>query len=111
MAAAAVERLLASIGAPALGTMLVAEACAELALLGHVAPGEAVVASARPSAARARLEAVLGAPREWRIRPELGAGVRVDTARGQVDATALGLARHAAAAVAEAVQAGAEAAP
>ena len=52
------------------------------------------------------MERALGTTFEQRVVSELGAGVRVTTAAGQIDATALSVARQAASAVsAEAIEA------
>lgn len=101
IAAEAVRRLLTSIDGPALDRALVGAAATELRTLPASARASAVVESARPleSETKRLLEDVLGASFETRTLAELGAGVRVTTSGGQVDASALSIARQAAAAV------------
>ncbi|GHG96376.1 hypothetical protein [Comamonas sp. JC664] len=101
IAAESVRRLLAALDGPALDLALVRAACAELASVPAEARAPASVESARPLDARARglLEEVLGAGVRERVVTALGAGVRVTTPAGQVDATALSVARQAARAV------------
>ncbi|HEX2857419.1 MAG TPA: hypothetical protein VHO26_08080 [Propionibacteriaceae bacterium] len=101
IAAASVSRLLTSVDGPSLDAALVRLACEELS--SGPPPGAGVqVESARPldPADRDALARVLGPGFFERVVPDLGAGVRVLTASGQVDATASGLARHAARALA-----------
>jgi F0F1-type ATP synthase membrane subunit b/b' len=101
LAAASVRRLLDALPGPALDAALVRAACAELETLSNGARSPAVVESARTLDPEARrlLEGVLGAGFEEHVVGELGAGVRVTTPAGQVDATAVALARRAAEAV------------
>jgi F0F1-type ATP synthase membrane subunit b/b' len=96
--AASLRRLLDSLDGPALDLALVRGACASLTKLSPGAEGSVVVETARSldAAARELLRECIGAEFEDRLAPELGAGVRVTTSAGQVDATAVGLARHAA---------------
>jgi F0F1-type ATP synthase membrane subunit b/b' len=98
IAAAAVAKLLAAIDAPALDVALSRAAATELSGLPASVRANAVVESARPldAAARRALEDLLGSAFEARVVPDLGAGVRVTTAGGQVDASALSIAREAA---------------
>jgi F0F1-type ATP synthase membrane subunit b/b' len=92
LAAGTVERLLRELSGPAL----------DLALLRSVADqldgmaGEATVESARPldAEARALLDAALPRGYQVRVRPELGAGLRITSTSGQVDVSALGFARE-----------------
>jgi F0F1-type ATP synthase membrane subunit b/b' len=100
IAAESVARLLAALPGPSLDAALVRAARAELAALPGADRGEALVESAREldDEARALLAGVLGGFEERTVR-ELGAGVRVTTAVGQVDATAASIARFAARAV------------
>ena len=97
LAGASVSRLLEAVDGPALEAALVRLACEELAALPRT-DGGAEVESARPltEAERAALAGVLRDGFGERVVPELGAGVRVTTGAGQVDATASGFARHAA---------------
>lgn len=101
IAAAAVDKLLAAIDAPALDVALARAAAAEISALPDAVRAAAVVESARPLEAEARrvLEGPLGPAFEARVLPTLGAGVRVTTAGGQVDASALSIAREAARAI------------
>lgn len=97
VAAAGVRRLLDSVAGPDLDTALVRAAVEELRRTPS-ATGGTLVECPRPlgAGARAELAAVLGPDFAERIVPELGAGVRVTTGAGQVDATAAGFARLAA---------------
>jgi F-type H+-transporting ATPase subunit b len=107
IAAGSVTRLLEALQGPSLDLALVRAACVELQAIPEAARGAATVESAHPLDAEARglLEQALGGGFSERTVAGLLAGVRVTTAAGQVDATALSLARHAAQAV---VQAAAE---
>jgi len=101
IAAESVRRLLETLNGPSLDLALVRAACAELEALPSEARRSALVEGARPLEAEARrlLEDVLGEGFRERIVDELGAGVRVTTLAGEVDATALSLARRASQAV------------
>jgi F-type H+-transporting ATPase subunit b len=101
VAAESVRNLLQLLEGPALDAALVRAACRELDAIPRDARRAAVVESARPLAAesRAALRDVLGDGFQERVVGELAAGVRVTTAAGQVDATAVSLARRAARAV------------
>lgn len=98
IAADSVARLLDALNGPSLDAALVRGACDELRALPSAARGAALVEAARPldAASRALLEGALGGGFEERRVRELGAGVRVTTSAGQVDATAAALARRAA---------------
>lgn len=92
-----VERLLDEIGGPELDEALVRAACARLAALpADGRTGSVQVETARPLAAgsRAAIVAALGAGAilHERVVPELGAGARVVTPGGLVDATVAGMA-------------------
>lgn len=109
LTAASVRSLLAQLDGPELDTALVRGACQQLRDLPQEARAGALVESAHalPDAARSLLEQALGGPlppQHTRTLAELGAGVRVTTSQGQVDASALALARRAAQAVREAAQ-------
>jgi F0F1-type ATP synthase membrane subunit b/b' len=110
IAAESVQALLADLDGPSLDRALVRAACAELAAAAPAAAGTALVESARPldGDSRKLLADVLGDGFTERTVGELGAGVRVTTAAGQVDATALSLARQAARAMSAVAAAGAE---
>jgi F0F1-type ATP synthase membrane subunit b/b' len=101
IAAASVRSFLGALEGPALDAALVRAAREELDAVPKAARRPAVVECARPLDAetRAILESVLGEGFQERIVRELGAGVRVTTPAGQVDATAVALARRAALAV------------
>lgn len=103
VAAGSVQALMAALQGPSLDLALVRAACAELAALPGGVRGPVVVESARPLEAEARslLEAVLGGGHEHRIVAELGAGVRVTSPAGQVDATPASFARQAARALSD----------
>ncbi|HSB20584.1 MAG TPA: hypothetical protein VLD85_11290 [Anaeromyxobacteraceae bacterium] len=103
MAAESIRRLLKQLDGPSLDLALVRGACTELRALPAAARSSAVVEVARPLAPEGRrlLAEVLGGEFRERNAEELGAGVRVTTAAGQVDATALALAREAARALSE----------
>ncbi|MGR9091611.1 MAG: ATP synthase F0 subunit B [Gammaproteobacteria bacterium] len=99
IAGESVHRLLATLAGPDLDNALVQAACAELEPLSESDRATALVESARPLGAASRdvLEHALGGAFEHRVVGELGAGVRVTTAAGQIDATAVSIARQAAA--------------
>lgn len=98
VAAGAVRQLLEAVQGPSIDTALVRAACEELEALPVEARRSAQVESARALDAEAKevLFGALGGAFTERVVPELGAGVRVTTIAGQVDATAVSLARHAA---------------
>lgn len=101
LAADSLRRLLDSLQGPSLDAALVRAACAELAGFPPEVRHTAFVESARPLDAEARglLGNVLGDPVRERVNAELGAGVRLTTSAGTIDATAASLARRAARAV------------
>lgn len=101
IAGESVARLLDALQGPSLDAALVRAACDELRALPVSARGSALAESARPLDAEVRglLKAVLGDGFTERTVTELGAGVRVTLSTGQIDVTALSLARHAAHAV------------
>lgn len=103
IAAESVIKLLEVLRGPSLDAALVGAACKELASLPSPARRSAVVESARPldDDARRLLRDVLGGEFKERVVDELGAGVRVTAAFGQVDATAISFARRAARALIE----------
>lgn len=98
VAAVSVRRLLDALDGPALDVALVRGVCGVLAELPDQAKSEAGVESARPLGDEAKklLEEALGHLVEAREVPELGAGVRVTTSAGQIDGSALAIARQAA---------------
>ena len=98
IAAASVRRLLESLDGPSLDLALVRGACEELRALPRAVREVATVEAARPLGPEGRcaLHDVLGPTFTERAVAELGAGVRVTTGAGQVDASALALARRAA---------------
>lgn len=98
MAARSVQRLLESLAGPALDAALLRAALSQLSQLPADGLGAITVESARPlSGADQRcLQQRLGDEVQLVERPELGAGVRVVTAAGQVDCTAAAIARQAA---------------
>ncbi len=98
IAGASVRSLLESLDGPSLDLALVRGACEELRALPPAVREAATVETARPLGPEARgaLRDVLGTTFTERAVAELGAGVRVTTGAGQVDASALALARRAA---------------
>ncbi|MCA8960108.1 MAG: hypothetical protein KDC38_06325 [Planctomycetes bacterium] len=102
IAAESVRRLLATLDGPSLDLALVRGACVELASRGK-GRADVLVESARPLEPQAveHLERALGSRFQSRVVEELGAGVRVTTPDGQVDATAVALARRAARSILE----------
>lgn len=96
-----VSHLLATLEAEPLDAALARAACAEIGRLNAGGRTGAVVECAHPlgDASRSMLEAALGGPFEERVVDELGAGVRITTRDGQVEASAASLAREAARAV------------
>lgn len=101
IAAESVRRLLLAISGPALELSLVRAACKGLRVLPESARRSATIESAHELEADAKglLQEVLGAPCSVRTVRELGAGVRVTTPAGQIDASALSFSREAARAV------------
>lgn len=96
VAARSVRALLAHLEGPALDAALVRGATTELARLPAEALREATVEAAREldGGSMALLSTTLGTTPKPRIVPELGAGIRVTTSKGQVDATASAIARR-----------------
>ena len=96
--AASVRDLLQALDGPSLDLALVRGACQEVRTLPEAARRAATVESARPLDPEGRrlLQDALGAEFTERTVAELGAGVRVTTTAGQVDASALAIARRAA---------------
>ena len=97
LAAEAVRNLIEALPGPSIDTMLIRAACEALDSIPAEARRSAHVESARPldTEGKRLLEGALGSEFKERVVPELGAGVRVTTPAGQVDASALSLARHA----------------
>jgi len=99
LAARAVFQLLEWLAGPELDTALARAACRELQSLPTGALGHVVVESARPLPPEARElvgAALAGVPGvEFRSVPRLGAGLRIVTGAGLVDASASGLAAYA----------------
>jgi len=102
VAAESVRQLMVTLAGPDLDLALVRAACTELAGIPAAARRSAQVESARAldDEARAALQAALGVPFAERVVASLGAGVRVITPAGQVDTSALAVARRAGQAVA-----------
>lgn len=98
VAASSLRRFLVAIDGPSLDLALVREAARELEALPREARAGAVVESARPLGEEAEgiLAPLLGEGYPRRVVAELGAGVRILTRAGAVDATASSLARQAA---------------
>ena len=95
-----VVRLLAALNGPDLDASLAQAACRRLEPLQGSALGPVLIESARPLAGstHAAIATALHdhAPSaEFRVVPDLGAGVRITTAQGLIDTSALGLARQA----------------
>lgn len=105
--AESVRRLLVTLQGPALDVALVRAACEPLRVLPLTARRAAFVESARalPSDATRLLEEALGAAPEVRVVAELGAGVRITTPAGQIDASASSVVREAARAAHAALEA------
>lgn len=97
LAADAVRKLLEAVNGPSIDLALIRGACDRLRRLPLEARRAAQVESARALDAEAKrlLQSALGGEFTERVVTALGAGVRVTTPAGQVDATALSLARHA----------------
>jgi len=98
IASDSVRGLLRSVDGPPLDRGLARAAGRELANLPEKDRLPALVEAARPldPETRSGLEAALGGAFDERVVAELGAGVRVTTAAGQVDASAAAIARRAA---------------
>jgi len=95
----AVARLLENLQDGDLDQALLRAACRRMEVAARP-PGAVLVESARPlaEAARAAITTAAGpgaASIEFRVVPALGAGLRVTTAHGLVDASATGIAAHA----------------
>ena len=95
-----VARLLTMLNAPELEAGLVQAACRQLRALDGRALGAALIESALPlgADAEAAVRAALNdraTAAEFRVVPDLGAGVRITTARGLIDASAAGIAGQA----------------
>lgn len=108
-ARAAVERFLTTLGAPELDTGLVQAACRQVAALDGGSLGAVLIESARPLGddERAALTNALhdrATTIEERVVADLGAGVRVTTARGLIDASAAGVAAAAGRTLADALR-------
>ena len=90
--------LLAALDGPDLDHALTRAACERLAALPKFDAGSVLVESARPlqGPQRLALQQVLGEGFSERTVQQLGAGVRVTTSSGQIDATAVAFAREAA---------------
>jgi len=101
IAGESVTRLLQTLDGPSLDDALIRAVCDELRAQPTAARGPVVLESARPldDQAKALLQAVLPGGFEQRTVAELGAGVRITTAGGQFDGTAVSVARTAARAV------------
>lgn len=98
IAGASLRSLLETLDGPSLDSALVGAACRTLRGMAEADRQPAMVEAARSPEPEARrmLSDLLGADFELRVVEELGAGVRVTTPGGQVDASALSLAREAA---------------
>lgn len=97
---ASVVRLLTTLGGTDLDASLAQGACRQLEGLQGRALGPVLIESARPLAdsVHAAIAAALNGharSTEFRVVPDLGAGLRITTAHGLIDASALGLARDA----------------
>ena len=95
-----IERLLTSLGAPGLETALLDSACRQLRALDVKSLRAVLIESAQPLSgeARAALSTALdnrATDTDFRVVPGLGAGIRVTTAGGLVDASAAGIASQA----------------
>ena len=95
-----IAHLLNVLNAPDLDASLAAAACRQLELLQGRALGSVLIESARPLAdtTHAAIAAALNAhapSAEFRVVPDLGAGLRITTARGLIDTSTLGLVRQA----------------
>ena len=95
-----VERLLTSLGAPGLDAALIDSACRQVRTLDGRSLGAVLIESAQPLSADAEtaLRTALGdraTEADFRVVPGLGAGIRVTTAGGLVDASAAGIASQA----------------
>jgi F-type H+-transporting ATPase subunit b len=103
-----IARLLATLNAPDIDASLVRAACRELERLQGTGLGPVLIESARPLAdtTRGTIVAALNAHAsvaEFRVVPDLGAGIRITTGHGLIDTSALGLARQAEGLVREAL--------
>jgi len=97
-AADSVRKLLETLPGPSIDLALVRAACQRLEDIPAEARRSAQIESARTldEEATKLLETALGAKLQVRIVSDLGAGVRITTPAGQVDATAVSIARFAA---------------
>lgn len=105
-AAALVERLLRQLGGPDVERGLIQAACRELGALDGNDLGAVLIESAHPldqemqDIFKTALDSA-ASTLDFRVIPDLGAGVRISTSRGLIDATAIGLATFAHSALAE----------
>ena len=95
-----VERLLTSLGAPGLEAALIDRACRQVRALDAGSLGAVLIESAQPLSADAEttLRSALdqrATSAEFRVLRRLGAGIRMTTAGGLVDASAAGIASQA----------------
>lgn len=110
-----VGRLLASLEAPELEAALVRAASRQLQALDAPSLGAVLIESAKPLDAsdRGAITTALGTratSSDFRVVPDLGAGVRVTTARGLINVSATGIAAEAERLLARALGAGESAA-
>lgn len=99
-AAEVLSRLMKEINGPALQSALVQSAVEQLRLMrpNRLAPTQVESAGELNPQDRALLDSALGgaaATADYRINQDLGAGIRISTASGLIDASALGLAKFA----------------
>ena len=100
VAGESLARLLATVDGPDLNDSLARVACTQLTALDGGTQGAVLVESAHPldDPARSAVKAALGGQAhaaQFRVVPDLGAGLRIVTSKGLIDASALGIAREA----------------
>ncbi len=97
-ARAAVEKLLVDVNGPDLERQLVQSACAELRRLDGKLLRSIIIESATPlrTESVAMLNATFGdaIAAQYRVRPDLQIGLRIQSDRGMIDASAVGLAAY-----------------
>jgi F0F1-type ATP synthase membrane subunit b/b' len=100
VAHATLKRFFEQMEGPELEQLLLTAACRELTTISNHAVGPVTIESAAPLDIEAKrlIESAMGAPQktsDFRVVPELVAGVRISTRHGVIDASVAGLAHFA----------------
>lgn len=107
---ATLKRFFEQMEGPELEQLLLKAACRELTTMSNHAVGPVTIESAAPLDVEAKqlIESAMGAPQktsDFRVVPELVAGVRISTRHGLIDASVAGLAHFAEQTLTEAITA------